>query len=556
MDVFKQHITTLIRKITNLPENEIYTVLETPPNPSFGDYSFPCFLIASKEKKSPKDIANNLVRYFHPDSYISKVECKGAYINFFINQAKLNEILLKEILKRKYNFGTSLIGKNKKALIEHTSINPNAEPHLGRVRNALIGDSLVRLLKFLGYKVEVHYYVNDIGKQIAMLVLAAKNKKRKFKDLIKLYIQINKDIEKNPELEKKVFELLNKLEHGNRKVRKQFNDIVGICVKGQSSILKEIGINYNYFDYESDYLFNKDCNKILKELAKTNKLFTDEQNRQVLDLRGFNLPQDSSFFVLTRSDGTSLYGLRDLAYTIYKIKHAKDRNIIVLGEDQKLYYAQFRAALNLLSHKAPEIVHYSFVLLNEGKMSTRAGNVVLLSNFMEEITKKAQDELEKRKNKDNKLAKVIGYGALKYSIIKISPEKNVIFNPEQALSFEGDSAPYIQYSYARANSILRKAKLTKKINPTLINKKEEITLIKMLADFPNVVNKTARDLKPNYIANYAYDLAQKFNEFYHNCPVLKENKDLRNARLALVLAFTYVIKTALNLLGIEAPLKM
>ncbi|MEK6835884.1 MAG: arginine--tRNA ligase, partial [Nanoarchaeota archaeon] len=373
---------------------------------------------------------------------------------------------------------------------------------------------------------------------------------------IKLYIQINKDIEKNPELEKKVFELLNKLEHGNRKVRKQFNDIVGICVKGQSSILKEIGINYNYFDYESDYLFNKDCNKILKELAKTNKLFTDEQNRQVLDLRGFNLPQDSSFFVLTRSDGTSLYGLRDLAYTIYKIKHAKDRNIIVLGEDQKLYYAQFRAALNLLSHKAPEIVHYSFVLLNEGKMSTRAGNVVLLSNFMEEITKKAQDELEKRKNKDNKLAKVIGYGALKYSIIKISPEKNVIFNPEQALSFEGDSAPYIQYSYARANSILRKAKLTKKINPTLINKKEEITLIKMLADFPNVVNKTARDLKPNYIANYAYDLAQKFNEFYHNCPVLKENKDLRNARLALVLAFTYVIKTALNLLGIEAPLKM
>ena len=555
MDIFKQHITSLLRKVTNLPENEISTILEAPSNPSFGDYSFPCFLVASQEKKSPKDIADNLVKYFHPDNFISKVESKGAYLNFFINQAKLNETLLKEILKRKYNFGSALVGKGKKALVEHTSINPNAEPHLGRARNALIGDSIVRLLKFQGYKIEVHYYVNDIGKQIAMLVLAAKNKRIKFKDLIKLYINVNKQIEKDPKLEKKVFELLNKLEHGNRKIRKQFNDIVNICVKGQANILKELGITYNNFDYESDYLFNKDCKKLLNELAKTGKLFTDEQNRQVLDLRSFNM-QDADYFVLTRSDGTSLYGLRDLAYTIYKINKAKDRNIVVLGEDQKLYFKQFKAALNLLNHKSPEVVHYSFVLLNEGKMSTRKGNVVLLSNFMQEIMNKAQNELNKRKNKDKNLAKVIGYGALKYSILKNASEKNVIFDEEQALSFDGDSAPYIQYSYARANSILKKSKSTKKANVSLLNQKEEITLIKLLAQFENTVNKATRDLKPNYIANYAYELAQKFNEFYHNCPVIKAEKELRNARLALVLAFTYVIKISLNLLGIESPVKM
>lgn len=554
MDIFKQHIVKLLKKSTQLNENEISTLLETPPNPNFGDYSFPCFLIAQGLKKNPVEVAQNLSKYFFRDEFISKVECKGAYVNFFINQTKLNEITIKEILKLKETYGSMYV-KGKKALIEHTSINPNAEPHVGRARNALIGDSIVRLLRFNGYKTETHYYINDIGKQIAMLVLAANGKKPRFHELINLYININKKLEKDPSIEKKVFELLNKLEKGSKKVRKQFNDIVEICVKGQSNILEELNIKYDAFDYESKYLFNKDCENLLKELAKTGKLFTDNENRQVLDLRGY-LPEESAYLVLTRADGTSLYGLRDLAYTIYKINKAKDRNIIVLGEDQKLYFSQLRAALKLLNYKAPEIVHYSFVLLQEGKMSTRTGNVVLLSSFMEEARKKAQNELDKRKNKDKNLAKTIGYGALKYSILKNAPEKNVLFDWDQALTFEGESAPYIQYSYARANSILKKVKMDKKFNFNLLNKKEEIALIKLLNNFHNIINKASRDLKPNYIANYAYELAQKFNEFYHTCPVIKESKELRNTRLALVKAFTYVIKTSLNLLGIEAPIKM
>jgi len=555
MDIFKEHIVKLLKQNTPLSENDIKTILEIPPNPNFGDYSFPCFLLAEELKKNPVEIASNLKERFLKDDYISKVESKGAYLNFFINQSKLNEITINKIIKLKYNYGSDLHGKGKKALVEHTSINPNAEPHVGRARNALIGDSIVRLLKFLGYKTEVHYYVNDIGKQIAMLVIAADNKKVKFHELINLYIKINKEIEDNPELEDKVFELLKKLENGDRKVRAQFNQIVGICIKGQASILKELGIEYDYFDYESKYLFNKDCENILKQLSKTGRLFTDNENRQVLDLRDFDL-KDNPYFVLTRADGTSLYGLRDLAYTIEKIKKAKDRNIIVLGEDQKLYFKQLKVALSLLNYKAPEIVHYSFVLLNEGKMSTRKGNVVLLSEFMKEARKKAQGELNKRKNKDKNLAKIIGYGALKYSILKNAPEKNVLFEWKQALSFEGESAPYIQYSYARANSILKKTKMNKKFNFSLINKKEEIKLIRLLSDFENIINKSAKDLKPNYIANYAYELAKSFNEFYHACPVIKEAEELRNTRLALVLAFTYVIKNSLNLLGIGAPVKM
>jgi len=554
MDIFKEHIIKLLKICTQLHENEISSILEIPPNPNFGDYSFPCFLLAQKLKKNPLEISNNLAKYFLKDEYISRSECKGAYLNFFINQEKFNEITIKKILRLKEKYG-SLNFKGKKALIEHTSINPNAEPHVGRARNALIGDAIVRLLKFNGYNVETHYYVNDIGKQIAMLVLAANGKNPKFHQLIDLYIDINKKIEQNPELEKKVFELLNKLEKGNRKIKKQFNDIVKVCVKGQNEILNELGIRYDYFDYESRYLFNKDSENVLNALEKTGKLFIDNENRKVLDLKEF-LPEDSPYFVMTRNDGTSLYGLRDLAYTIYKTKKGKDRNIVVLGEDQKLYFTQLKYALKLLNCKAPEVVHYSFVLLQEGKMSTRKGNVVLLTEFMEEARKKAQSELDKRKNKNKRLAKIIGYGSLKYSILKNAPEKNVLFEWEQALSFDGESSPYIQYSYARANSILRKVKIGKKFNFSLLNKKEEINLIKTLSNFSGVISKSSRDLKPNYIANYSYELAQKFNEFYHNCPVIKEKNELKNARLALVLAFTYIIKTSLNLLGIEAPEKM
>ncbi len=556
MDIFKQHIVNLLKKSTTLNEKDISTILEVPPNPSFGDYSFPCFLLSKELKKSPAEIAHNLSKLFVKDEYLEKVETKGAYLNFFINQSKFNEIILSEILKKKENYGPSFIGKGKKALIEHTSINPNAEPHVGRARNALIGDSLVRILKFQGYKTETHYYVNDIGKQIAMLVLATNNKKVKFKQLLNLYIKINKDIEKNPELEKKLFVLLNKLEKGNKSIRKQFHDIVETCVKGQAEIFSELGIKYDFFDYESKYLFNQDTKKILKDLEKTKKLFKDEKGRLVLDLAQYNLPIQPAYFVLTRNDGTSLYGLRDIAYWIYKIKKKPDRNTFVLGEDQKLYFMQLKAALDLLGYKAPEVVHYSFVLLQEGKMSTRKGNVVLLAEFMEESRKKAQEELNKRNNKDKKLAKIIGYGALKYSILKNSPEKNVIFDWEQALSFEGESSPYIQYSYARAISILKKVKISKKVNFSLLDKKEENSLIKTLSNFPNVFSKALKDLKPNYIANYAYELAQKFNEFYHTCPVIQEEKELSNSRISLVLTFTYIIKNCLNLLGIDAPEKM
>ncbi|MFH2028030.1 MAG: arginine--tRNA ligase, partial [Nanoarchaeota archaeon] len=447
---FKKEILDILEKETKTKD----LTLETPKNPELGDYAFPCFQLAKIYKKNPVDIAEELAKNIYLTKAINKVEVKGPYLNFFVNKKSLTESVIKAILKNN-EYGSSNLGKGKNILVEHTSINPNASPHVGRARNALIGDSIVRILRFQNYKVETHYFVNDVGKQIAMLVLGSKDKKDiTFKDLLDIYIEINKKVEKNPELEKEVFDLLNRLESNDKETKNKFKNIVNICIEGQTKILSDLNITYNKFDYESDYLWSKKTDDVLKKLEKTKKLFTDEDNRKVLNQEEFKLPMKAPYLVLTRSDGTSLYPLRDLAYHL-DVK--KDRSIIILGEDQKLYYQQTKAALTVLKHPVPDPVFYSFVLLQEGKMSTRKGTVVLLEDFMKEALEKAKKEIEKRHEKvDEENARKIAYGAIKYAILKISADKNVIFNWEQALNFEGDSGPYLQYAYARINSILNK----------------------------------------------------------------------------------------------------
>ncbi len=551
---FKEEIIRQLKEVTKLRE----ITLEIPPTPELGDFAFPCFALAKKEKKDPNETAQELVRKIDLGRIIKKIEVKGPYINFFINKKELIENTLKSIIKNKEKYGSKNI--KKKALIEHTSINPNASPHVGRARNAIIGDALTRLLRFHGYKTEVHYYVNDVGKQIAMLVYGAKGQKVSFRDLLKKYIEINKKVEKNKNIEKEVLNLLYKLEKGNKRVKRQFENIVKVCVKGQIEILNEFGIDYDFYDYESKYLWNRETDRILKKLQKTDRLFKDEAGRYVLNQEEYKFAMKAPFLVLTRSDGTSLYPLRDISYNIEKRKRARGENIIVLGEDQKLHFKQVAAALDLLGYIAPMPVFYSFVLLNTGKMSTRKGNLVLLEDFMEEAVKRAKQEIKKRKKAkfSEKLAKTIGYGALKYSILKVSPEKNVVFNWEQALSFDGETAPYIQYAHARICSILKKHQegINPKINYELLKEKEEEALIMKLGEFPDIADRTLINLRPNIVSTYCYELAKSFNDFYEKHRVLDAGKGIKEARLLLVSCVRQVLEIALNILGIGAPESM
>jgi len=534
-------------------------MLEIPPDSALGDYAFPCFILAKKLKKAPNIIAEEILRKIKPNKYIKRIETKGPYLNFFVNKDILAENTLKDIFKNK-DYGNINIGKGKKLLIEHTSINPNASPHVGRARNALIGDSLTRILKFVNFKPEIHYFVNDVGKQIAMLVYVAK-KNIIFDKLLETYVKINKRIEKDEKLEKEIFTLLHKLENGDKAIRKRFENVVNTCINGQNKIFNELGIKYDYYDYESKYLWNDSCKKIISKLKKTKKLFKDDEGRLVLDEKGFKLAMKMPVLVLTRADGTSLYPLRDIAYNIDKLKRA-EKNIVVLGEDHKLYFQQIKIALKFLKYKSPEVVHYSYILLKTGKMSTRKGEVVLLEDFMKEAVEKAKKEIKKRdktikSKKLEKLAKIIGYGAIKYSVLKVSNEKNVIFDWESALNFEGESAPYIQYAHARIASILRKHKknVSNKINFSVFNEDEK-NIINKLARFPKKIEDAYKNYKPHMIANYVYELANIFNEYYHKYPVLKTKEDVKKARLLLISCIKRVISNGLYLLGIESPERM
>ncbi|HLC61608.1 MAG TPA: arginine--tRNA ligase [Candidatus Nanoarchaeia archaeon] len=552
MDEFREDILKFLKKETKLDN----VPLEVPPNPEMGDYAFPCFVLSKELKKSPMDIAKELSQKFKPTKLLAEARQTGPYLNFFVNKNKIAVDTIKEVLKQKDKFGSSGTGKKKRILLEHTSINPNASPHVGRARNALIGDSIARILRFQGYKVEVHYFVNDVGKQVAMLVLGAEGKKNvEFNNLLKIYIEINRKIEENPELEKEVLELLNKLEKGDKEIRKKFENVVKICIDGQIKIFAELNIKYNKFDYESKYLWSRETEQTLKRLEKTGKLFVDGFGRWVLDQKGYSLGMKVPVFVMTRADKTSLYPLRDITYNIEKIK--KGENIVVLGEDQKLYQEQIAAVLKELELKPPRVVHYSFVLLQEGKMSTRKGNLVLLEDFMKEALSRAREELKGRYGEiDEESAKIIAYGAVKYGILRVSPEKNVTFDWEQALSFEGETSPYIQYAYARISSILKKDKINPKADLSLLKEKEEDELIKALSNFPEIISKATEELRPHMIASYVYSLGQAFNEYYHKHNILKADEKVKDARLLLISAVRQVLKNGLNLLGINVLEKM
>jgi len=552
--MFKETIINLLEKQlvekTGFKKQEIAEKIEVPSDYELGDYAFPCFILSKKLKKTPDEIAKELAVKLNSKikagGEIKKTEAKGPYLNFFINKKKLAE----HIININENFGSQK--QNEKILLEHTSINPNASPHLGRTRNSIIGDSIYRILTFLGNKVERHYYVNDIGKQIAILALVFKESDR-FEDLLDKYIQISKKVEETPELEKKVFELLNKFEHKDKKTVLLFKKIVDVAVNGQKQILKSIGIEFEHFDYESSYI--EHGKQVLKDLEKTGELKKDRENRLVVDLSSTSLINKlkTPVLVLTRSDGTGLYSLRDLAYTIEKCKKA--RNILVLGEDQKTYFEQLKETLKLLKKPYPEVVHYSFVLLKGvGKMSTRRGELVLLEEFLAHALKKAQEEIKKRETKGD--AKKVAIAAVKYSMLRNENDRNIIFDLQQSLNFEGNTGPYLLYSYARASSIIRKSKKQKvkeKNNlPELT--KEELALIKKISEFPEKVESAGKLLSPSIIANYSYELAKSFNEFYHSCKVIGSEQE--NFRLKLVESFRKTLKNSLYLLGIEVMEEM
>ena len=553
----------LINLISGLGIEKELIEISVPPKEEMGDYCLPCFRIKIDNLNNPNEKANYILEHLTFDkNIILDAFVIGPYLNFNINKENLGKIVLEKIESLGDKFGSTNDGIGKSLLIEHTSINPNASPHIGRSRNSIIGDFLVRLYKFNGYEIDREYFINDIGKQIAMLLIAVKKysdiNSVTFDEMLSLYIKINDEAKENESIEKEVFKYLNELENGNDIVRNEFKSITDICVEGQKRIFDKMNIHWDTFTHESDFVFGHITKTILDKINEKGRLKEDENGRLYVDLTGYNIPTKTPVLVLTREDKTSLYPLRDIAYTMYKMNKNKDVNLIVLGEDQKVYMEQISAVMDILGYTSPKLISYSFVLLNGDKMATREGKVVLLEDFIDATISKLKSNFNQRGTElsDNEYLSLAS-SCIKYNMLNINRGKNINFNLDDATNFTGNSAIYILYNYVRIKSILKKDNFKKDYKNLILKTKTEEQIVKKLYDFEDAVKETVKTSESSIIAKYLNDLCGLFSKYYEETSILKEeNSDLKNSRLLLLDSVRIVIENGTNILGIKTVDKL
>ena len=512
------------------------------------------FTLAKQKKQAPALIAQNLADELAQDPLLRgiTIEAKGPYVNFIFGSGYVSEVV-KEAVKPGYG---SFPKKEIRVVLEHTSANPNGPLHVGHIRNSIIGDTLARVFRKAGYGLEVQYYVNDMGRQIAMVVWGFENLdsthgegEKEDAHIARVYIAANREIEKDPSITQQVNTLMQLVEHGDPATAKKFRREVSRCLDGFKVTMNNLNVAHDRFVWESDFIRNGFTDRIIAKLKKLPQ--ARDEDTLALDLTDFGFENK---YVIRRSDGTSVYAARDLAYHAWKAANF-DRVIDVLGADHKLIAAQLQCTLKLIGEKAPEIVHFEFVSLPEGSMSTRAGKFVSADDLITEIRKRAFDEVTIRRpelNEDTRssIAKSVGLAAIRYDIIKVTPEKSTVFDWKEALDFERQSGPYIQYAHARACSILEKAGTFTECYE--LETDQEIALAKQIAKFPSVIEKIVAELHPHILATYSRELTDTFNTFCHYEQVLKSEGKIRDRRLTLVKAVQNTLKEALETLGIDA----
>ncbi len=512
------------------------------------------FKLAKKERRAPQKIAADIAARLSSDPELCgiQVEAAGPYINF-----RFGPLLLAEAVRESLEPGYgNHPRRNERVVLEHTSANPNGPLHVGHIRNTVIGDTLVRAFRKAGYPLEAQYYLNDMGRQIAIvswgfdhLDIARKEGEKADHYVARVYIAANRAIRENPAITEEIDHLMQEVERGESETVAKFRAAVSLCVEGIKATLAALNAHHDRFAWESDFIRIGDVDRIIERIRRLPQAHEDETLWVDLSAQGFEKK-----YILRRSDGTSVYSTRDLAYHTWKA-HNFDRMIDVLGADHKLIGAQLRATLELLGEQPPEIVYFEFVSLPEGSMSTRAGKFVSADELIDEVTAKAYDEVTTRRPELSKeerraIANSVAVAAIRYDIVKVSPEKSTVFDWREALNFERQSGPYIQYAHARACGILEKAG---EFEPAYRYETEhEVALARHLARFPVVIEETVTELRPHLLASYARELADLFNAFYHYDPVLKSEGTTRDSRLALVDAVRNTLQEALITLGIDA----
>jgi len=558
--MFKQEIISLLSKKVRLKKQEIENLIETPKNSDLGDFAFPCFILAKKEKKSPKEIAKKLASNIKPTKNIQEIKAAGPYLNFFINKQEL----AKQIIKINSNYGKSNIGKKRKIVIDFSGPNIGKPMHIGHIRSTVIGDSLLRIYEFLNYKTIGINYLGDIGLHIGKLIVAYElwlDKKALQKDpvneLLRLYVKfcskektkIQEGLEEPEEFQenewtKRAKEKLKLLEVGEKRTEKIWNEIRKASGKSFDKIFNMLNIEFTETTGQSE--FEKKGKQIVINALERNIAHRDGNAVYI----GFGKQKK----YILRGDETASYITYDLGAAVERYKKYKfDKMIYITDFRQKQHFYSLFSILKLMKYNFVEkMIHLPFgtVKFEKEILSTRKGQIILLEDVLNKTIEKAEQEIKKRKTKGS--PEKVGAGSIKYIILKNEPIKDVQFSWQSALNFEGNTGPYLQYSYARASSIIKKAKkqnFNKKTNQIPKLSKEEINLIKKIDKFPEIVQETGKQMNPALTANYSYELAKIFNEFYHNCKVIGSKEEA--FRLRLVDAFRTCLKNSLYLLGIE-----
>ncbi|MDD5331244.1 MAG: arginine--tRNA ligase [Candidatus Nanoarchaeia archaeon] len=554
--MFEQEIIKILKKqIKNLPIE-----LETPKNPEFGDYSFPCFTVAKTLKKNPAEAAKQIANKLEKSDLIEKITPVGPYINFFIKKEKIMENTLTKVLKEKENYGN--LNQKQTIVIESPGPNTNKPLHLGHLRNMALGLSLANILRKAGNKVINVDIINDRGIHICQSMLAykkyGKNKEPKGKSdhfVGDFYVLYNQKLKQDSSLETEAQDLLLKWEQKDPETIKLWNRMNKWALEGMKQTYLRFGMKIDKAYKESEH-YQEGKSLVLEGLSKG--IFKkNKEGSVIIDLSDDNLGEK----VLLRSDGTSIYITQDLYLAKKRYNDFKmDKMIYVVASEQEYHFKVLFKLIKLLGFKfADNLYHlaYGMVHLPEGKMKSREGKIVDADNILDEIHELAKKELLKRNSKMDKKeletkAEAIGLGSVKFFILKYDPLKDFVYDPNKSISFEGETGPYIQYTYARLKSILRKEKPKGKIDYELLNEELEKEIVKDLASYPDLIEKAAKEYKPSLITSYLTDLSQKLNSYYVKYPVLKENQDVKTARMNLILASSYVLKSGLNLLGIES----
>ena len=556
---FKQKVVDLVSEQVDLPKEKVAMLIERPKNAKMGDYAFPAFALAKIEHKNPAIIAQEIAEKISDDSF-SSIQAVGPYVNFAINHEKLVKATLSDVLTEKEHYGDQELGHGN-VPIDMSSPNIAKPMSMGHLRSTVIGNSIAKTMKKVGYTPIKINYLGDYGTQFGKLIAAYKHwgseeevKNDPIMNLFHYYVRFHKEAEENPELEEEGRGWFKKLEEGDPEATKLWKWFREVSLADFNRIYKELGVEFD--SYNGEAFFNDKMQPVIDELKDKN-LLHESQGAQVVDMG-----EDENPAIIVKSDGTSIYLTRDLAAAEWRMKEYDFvKMLYVVGNEQAQHFVELKTVLNKMGYDwSDEIHHVPFGLITQGgkKLSTRKGNVVFLDQVLKDAVNLAQQQIEEKnptlENKDQ-VAHDVGVGAVIFHDLKNDRLDNFDFDLQEVVRFEGDTGPYVQYTNARAQSILRKAGKEISMDNLALDDDWAFAVAKDLADFPEIVAKASEKFEPSVIAKYALNLSKKFNKYYANVRILEDNDQL-NARLALVQATSIVLTEALRLLGVNAPKEM